>query len=753
LVKEAIMRIIMACCCVALVLLLAGSSFAQWQLAYQKEKAIDFQSVCFPTSTVGYVVGSGGVIFKTTNAGESWNQQTSPVATTLYRIYFEDAVKGWAVGVGGKIIKTTDGTNWTDVSGTVTTTNLKAVQFRGLKGWIGGLAGVNFYTTDGGTTWNPGTLPLGYTDDVNDIAFVSDLVGYAAVDGDGMMYTVDGGVNWQASTVSYGTYPYTRNDVEAVTALDDTHGVATGWGSMIGPQPSVILVTSDAGKTWTCPDPVVYHWQTFGYGYGVSEFDNGEVILCGGGAGSAGFVLHSTNQGTTWTRSVPITGEDIRDVCAVPGTPSRVVACGDEGTLALSKDKGQTWQFIWKPGPGFAGWLGATSITSEMAYIVGAQGSMVRLYQDEQGVPTGKWQFSVVSPNSLAPSALEDIWYINGVMYVCGANRYLCKSTDKGNTWTQLSHAFSATDNIYKMWWFDANNGFLVGRRGGQETIWKTTDGGVNLTEISYNITPVSMGWNSISFAPGNPLIGVICGDDNYILYTTDGGLNWNFATENIATGTLDCEEVHMTSATTGWIVGDTGTICKTTNGGATWTVQTPLSALSLMDVNFRNPDQPLYGWICGDDGSFYYTANGGTAWTAAAVPVGTSTYDVNTVHFQAPAGVLWAGADYGEAYYRLPDVVSAIGDPVAMPFGLDQNYPNPFNPTTTFRFTLPSQDFVTLNVYDVSGRLVSKVLSKEMTPGEHVVRFDAAGLVSGVYFYRLETSAGVQTKKMVLLQ
>jgi photosystem II stability/assembly factor-like uncharacterized protein len=747
------MRIALTCCCVALILLLAGSSFAQWQLAYQKEKNIEFQSVYFPTSSVGYVVGSGGAIFKSINMGENWVQQISPVTTTLNRVYFEDALTGWAVGVGGKIIKTTDGTNWSDVSGTVTAQNLKAVQFRGQKGWIGGLAGVNFYTTNGGANWTAGTLPVGYTDDINDLAFVSDLVGYAAVDADGMMYTVDGGVTWQASTVSLGTYPYTRDDIEAVTAIDATHGVATGWGSIVGPQPTIILVTSDAGKTWTSPDPAAYHWQTFGYGYGVDVFDTGELVLVGGGSGTAGFILHSNNAGTTWTSSPPFNGNDLRDVCAVPGTPSRVVACGDEGVLALSRDKGQTWQYIWKPGPGFAGWMGAKSINSDATYMVGAEGAFLRLESDEKGIPTGKWSFTCVAPNNNAPAALEDIWYIGGVMYVCGSNRYLCKSTDKGKTWTQLSHAYSATDNIYKMWWFDANNGFLVGRRASQETIWKTTNGGTTLTEISYNITPVSMGWNSISFAPDNPLIGVICGDDNYILYTTNGGTTWTPATENIATGTLDCEEVHMTSATTGWLVGDNGTICKTTNGGATWTVQTPLSALTLMDVNFRNPDQPLYGWMCGDDGSFYYTANGGTSWTAAAVPVGTPTYDVNTIMFQSPAGVLWTGADYGEAFYRLPDVVSAIGDPVALPYSLGQNYPNPFNPTTTFKFALPSQDFVTLNVYDVSGRLVAKVLSKEMAPGEHTVRFDAAGLVSGVYFYRLETSAGVQTKKMVLLQ
>ncbi len=262
------------------------------------------------------------------------------------------------------------------------------------------------------------------------------------------------------------------------------------------------------------------------------------------------------------------------------------------------------------------------------------------------------------------------------------------------------------------------------------------------------------MGWNSISFAPGNPLIGVICGDDNYILYTVDGGLNWSFATENIATGTLDCEEVHMTSATTGWIVGDNGTICTTTNGGATWTVQTPLSALTLMDVNFRNPDQPLYGWIVRRrrlvllHGERRHELDGGgrpgqhpdVRRQHGHVPVarGRCCGSARTMPRRTTARPTWCRR-------------SAIRS--RLPYTLGQNYPNPFNPATTFKFTLPSQDFVTLNVYDVSGRLVAKVLSKDMGPGEHAVRFDASGLVSGVYFYRLETSAGMQTKKMVLLQ
>lgn len=748
------MRLALRCCCVAVILLLASSSFAQWQFAYQKELDVDFQSVYFPTSTVGYAVGTGGAIFKTTDGGSNWVQQTSPVTTTLYRVFFTTATKGWAVGASGVIIETVDGgANWglNANSGVLTTQSLKGLQFIGNNGWIGGLAGTVFLTTDGGANWvAPTTMP--YTDDVNDLEFVSATVGYAAVDGDGIMYTVDGGLNWTAASVSLGTYPYTRTDIEVIAAVNDTVAVASGWGSLVGPQPTIILTTSDAGKTWTSPDPVLYHWETYGYGYGIGVFDDDEVVLSGGGSGSAGFILHSTNKGQTWTSSGAFSGEDIRDCCAVPGT-NRMVACGDEGILAFSTDKGQTWSYNYDPGTGFNGWHGFAYKASNEIIVCGGQGSLLHVQQDETGLPTGAHTFSAVSPKNFAPTLLHDIWYVGGRLYVCGSNRYLCRSLDKGKTWTQLSHAPSATDGMYKMWWFDANNGIIVGEIASQEVIWRTTDGGDNLTVIWQDSTGTNLQWNSISFAPENPLIGVIAGDDNAIVHTTDGGLTWAWSTENIATTTVDIEEVHMVSATTGFMVCDAGNYLKTTNGGAAWTVQPSITTKNLMDVEFRYPDQPLYGWICGDDQTFFYTTNGGTSWTAANPTLGLATEDVNSIGFQSPAGVLWLGADEGQLLYRAPDGVTAIGDPMSLPYWLGQNYPNPFNPTTTIEFSLPAADHVKLQVFDVSGRLVANVLDRTFNEGPQVVRFDASGLASGVYFYKLTTSAGVETKKMVLLR
>ena len=87
--------------------------------------------------------------------------------------------------------------------------------------------------------------------------------------------------------------------------------------------------------------------------------------------------------------------------------------------------------------------------------------------------------------------------------------------------------------------------------------------------------------------------------------------------------------------------------------------------------------------------------------------------------------------------------------------YALAQNYPNPFNPATTIRFQLPQAEQVTLRVFDVLGREVAALLDNtSLAGGEHTVRFDASGLTSGVYLYRLEAGASfVQTRRMILVK
>jgi hypothetical protein len=83
--------------------------------------------------------------------------------------------------------------------------------------------------------------------------------------------------------------------------------------------------------------------------------------------------------------------------------------------------------------------------------------------------------------------------------------------------------------------------------------------------------------------------------------------------------------------------------------------------------------------------------------------------------------------------------------------FALSQNFPNPFNPSTLISYQLPGAGPVRLTVYDILGREVATLVDGTQQQGAHEARFDAGGLSSGVYLYRLQTNGFVQQKKMIL--
>ena len=85
--------------------------------------------------------------------------------------------------------------------------------------------------------------------------------------------------------------------------------------------------------------------------------------------------------------------------------------------------------------------------------------------------------------------------------------------------------------------------------------------------------------------------------------------------------------------------------------------------------------------------------------------------------------------------------------------YSLSQNYPNPFNPVTQIKFDIPKQGFVTMKIFDILGREVSKLVNEVKTPGSYIVDFDGSNLSSGVYFYKLEVNNFSDIKKMVLIK
>ncbi len=105
--------------------------------------------------------------------------------------------------------------------------------------------------------------------------------------------------------------------------------------------------------------------------------------------------------------------------------------------------------------------------------------------------------------------------------------------------------------------------------------------------------------------------------------------------------------------------------------------------------------------------------------------------------------------------YVRVYQLATSVGSGSRPPdsYWLGQNYPNPFNPSTTIDFQIAERDHVHLGVYDVLGREVKTLMDSSERAGRYAVRFDGSGLSSGVYFYRLQSGAFVQTKKFMLLK
>ncbi|MDQ3021859.1 MAG: T9SS type A sorting domain-containing protein [Bacteroidota bacterium] len=83
----------------------------------------------------------------------------------------------------------------------------------------------------------------------------------------------------------------------------------------------------------------------------------------------------------------------------------------------------------------------------------------------------------------------------------------------------------------------------------------------------------------------------------------------------------------------------------------------------------------------------------------------------------------------------------------------LSQNYPNPFNPVTNLEFGISKLGFVTLKIYDMLGKEVATLVNSTLNPGTYKYNFDASGLTSGVYFYKITAGDFVETKRMNLVK
>jgi len=123
----------------------------------------------------------------------------------------------------------------------------------------------------------------------------------------------------------------------------------------------------------------------------------------------------------------------------------------------------------------------------------------------------------------------------------------------------------------------------------------------------------------------------------------------------------------------------------------------------------------------------------------------------VNTIQIEKNWG--WMYVDYISLGTEALNVAAEVLEKIPGTFSLAQNYPNPFNPSTQLAYTVPEAVHVRLDVFDVTGRRVAVLVDGFQPAGRYTVPFDAQTLASGLYLYRLQTGAFLQTKQMVLMR
>ena len=196
------------------------------------------------------------------------------------------------------------------------------------------------------------------------------------------------------------------------------------------------------------------------------------------------------------------------------------------------------------------------------------------------------WTADSTLPEKLFDVAFADA--LNG--WISGENGYIARTTNGGANWLQLTTGTG--EDIFSVYFVDANEGWAVGTVTTDAVILHTTNAGTNWTEQTSGITEPLF---SVFFT--DTVNGWAVGDNGTIIATTDGGTNWVSQTSNTLNALFD---VYFLDANKGWAVGGAGTVLKTTDGGANWLLETSGTTADIQSIHMRHDS---LGWFCGDGG------------------------------------------------------------------------------------------------------------------------------------------------------
>jgi photosystem II stability/assembly factor-like uncharacterized protein len=518
-----------------------------------------YNRVAFTGTTDGWVVGEGGVIIKTVDAGDSWKLIGSNTSQDLYglsgayfvgdsgTVQFDSAATGICVSRTGNL---------------PTTVNLRGIGFTssGTAHVIGRNGAVYMstnVTSSTSPTWTAGNSLT--TQHLNAIYAATAGGGYAWVVGNGGVIRKYNGSGWDS--LSSGT---TRN-------LRGVSCSGSGTCSVVGDSGLILSITG--GNTVTSvTSPTTKNLRD------IQVRTSSDIVA----VGDSGTYLTAGSATVFNTFGTSNTSLNLNSIAKVSNI--RIIAVGEKGVIRYTTSNAalvaQTLTLQNLEGIHFP--------SSARGFAVGDTGAVVRFSSS-----SNKWS-TLYSGSTVQLKAV--FFTDNNTGWAVGSNNTILKTANGGNGWTATT---AGTATYYGVYMANSTTGWAVGTGG---TIAKTTNGsswtastfGAN-AYFGVNMRSATLGW--------------AVGASGTIRKTTDGGTNWNAQTSGV---TDSLRSVYFVTDNLGWTVGSNGVILKTTDGGSNWSSQTSGTASTLRSVYFLDANK---GFIVGQGGKILKTTNAGSTW------------------------------------------------------------------------------------------------------------------------------------------
>lgn len=696
------------------------------------------------------LAGANGVLYKSTNAGETWKFY-SFYTGTLKCIQIDPNNNNIVyLGLETGIIKSEDnGKTWQKTGQKTGYINTIAVDknnsniiFAGAgkngTSYTGELTGI-LKSTDAGLTWNH--VFSKPTDGVNNIiidhnnssiilAGISTEIGADYRVDKTFLKSTDTGNTWSEYDVTTSWYSNCFSLTQSPVNMNDLYCLSKGPGNH-----QDVYRSTNKGNSWE--SIYVYYFDGPVIAVIADPIDENIIYAYGASITTEKRGLYkSTNKGNTWTILSGNIPQSMRHLLI--NTDRKITIASNDGIFQ------STFGSNWVSCPCNA-YITDIAIHPQNDNIAFAAAHGEKIYKTFDG--NNSWEQEGSSSRNDNVVAFSPT---NPDLLIAASGKYVHKSTDGGNIFSNQYFSFmncgtTDCDSYPEEIYYHPNNSsnIIIGTSGEDGVLAMSSNGGSEWGFINFAVS-------SFVFNP-NDYNAIFAGTKN------NGGV---YRIENIWTTNLNIfnltpqteignvNDIAVAGGLTLFAAADNGIWKYSQN---VWSKLPGLPDDIFTSIVLDSYNNFLYTGT-ENSGVFLSTDLGGT-WSE--FNNGLTDFSITKLEISnTTPNLLYAGTKYS-GVWTVDHFVGIENDEqnTLREFKLNQNYPNPFNPFTIIEYQLPINSNVTIKVYDLLGREAATLVDEYKSAGKYHINFNASHLSSGTYYYRLQAAEFIETKKFLLLK